>query len=201
MKKDYNFKLSAGNSKLGNIVNINLPAIVTCREDAPCKKDCYACKGMYCWKNVKNRYKLNLEAFLEDKERTKQEILEQLPSMGFCRVHSSGDFVNLEYLNMLVEIAKTATEVKFMAFTKKYELVNEWIKENGKLPENFKIIFSSWYDGWTFDNPYDLPVSHVYNDKIDNKVPESALPCPGKCDKCFMCWKLGSGESVVFNKH
>lgn len=47
-KKIYNmnggkkmFKVTIGNSKLNTICQINLPAILSCREDAPCKKQCY----------------------------------------------------------------------------------------------------------------------------------------------------------------
>ena len=46
--------ISTTNSKLGGTIpSINLPAGLTCRADAPCQKGCYAKKGNWIFKNVK----------------------------------------------------------------------------------------------------------------------------------------------------
>jgi len=196
------FKVTYTNRKLGaTIASINLPAITTCRADAPCKHDCYASHGTFKYKNVANCYNENLRMIKEDIKQAEKDILSQLPLMGFCRIHASGDFVNKEYFEMLIRIAKTAKHVKFMAFTKKYELVNEWIAEHGNLPKNFKIIFSAWYTDWTFENPYNLPIAYIYDKKTDNKIPKNAIPCGGSCQQCMACWMLKKRQCVVFNKH
>lgn len=196
------FKVTNSNRKLGTIVAINLPAGCTCRPDAPCQKECYAKKGNFMFANVKNCYQENLDTFLNNPEQAKKDILEQLPYIGYCRIHASGDFVNKEYFEMIVDIAKQCKRVKFMAFTKKYELVNEYVANGGKIPSNLKIIFSAWFTSdWTFDNPYKFPVSYVYDKKINNPIPKKAIPCGGQCDKCFMCWELKKGQAVRFDKH
>lgn len=198
---DIKFKVTNSNSKLGSICAINLPAIKTCREDAPCKKLCYANKGNFVYKNVKKCYEDNLNAFLKDKEQTKKDIIEQLPIIGFCRIHASGDFVNMEYLEMLVEIAKEVKGVNFMAFTKKYELVNEFIANGNKIPSNFKILFSGWH-GLEMNNPYNLPTAFVrLNNVVDNRIKKTAIECSGKCDKCFACWNVKKKQQVVFHQH
>lgn len=57
-------------SKLGiGIGTVNLPAVTTCRSDAPCKKGCYACKGNFTYSNVKSSLQINLDAFVEDADR------------------------------------------------------------------------------------------------------------------------------------
>ena len=57
-------KVSNTNSKLGGqIYSINLPAVVTCRPDAPCFKSCYARKGNWTFSNVKSSLESNLEAY------------------------------------------------------------------------------------------------------------------------------------------
>ena len=57
-------------SKLGiGIGTVNLPAVMTCRADAPCRKGCYACKGNFMYSNVKSSLQKNLDAFVEDADR------------------------------------------------------------------------------------------------------------------------------------
>ena len=58
--------ISLSNSKLGSIPSINLPPIVTCRPDAPCKSTCYACNGRFRFKNVKQTLESNLEEWKAD---------------------------------------------------------------------------------------------------------------------------------------
>lgn len=65
--------ISLSNSKLGDkIPSFNLPAIVTCRPDAPCKSQCYACKGHWLYPNVKASLKANLDEFINDPENSKR---------------------------------------------------------------------------------------------------------------------------------
>lgn len=192
------FKVSKGNSKLGNIYNINLPAIITCIPNAPCSKDCYACKGMYRFKNVKARYMENLTAYNENSTQVLIDILNQLPDNkhGFCRWHSSGDIVDYDYLFMMSLIAKARPNIKFLCFTKKYDLVNGFLGKYD-MPKNLTIIFSLW-EGLDCYNPFDLPTSTVAEHNIYQEI---AYPCSGHCEDCFVCWKMGKGEQVIFNKH
>lgn len=206
-KKIYNmnggkkmFKVTIGNSKLNTICQINLPAILSCREDAPCKKQCYVRRGCYNYPNIKNIYQENLETFLNNPSQAEEDILNQLPLMGFCRVHSSGDFYNEEYFEMILRIAQKKKKVYFLAFTKKYELVNDYIMRGGDIPKNLKIVFSAWLD-FPMSNPYRFPVAHYYDPKLKNKIPKSAFPCSGQCDQCFICWNLKKRQNVVFEKH
>lgn len=196
------FKVTSGNMKLGSICAINLPYKKTCNPKAPCFKDCYCNKGNMRFPCVVNCYENNYQSFINNPLQAEMDINKQLPAIGYCRVHASGDFMNRSYFDMLIRIARNNKQVKFMAFTKQYNIVNEYLSEGKKIPSNFIIIFSAWYsDSWKVINPFNLPVSYVYNKVVNNTYDEKAFHCTGKCDKCFKCWNLEKGESVVFKKH
>jgi hypothetical protein len=198
------FKVSKGNSKLGRIYNINLPAITSCASDAPCKKSCYANKGTFKYKNVRECYQRNLATFLNTPSQAELDILLQLPHVDsnlvtlYCRIHTSGDFYNLDYLKMIVNICNKRPYIKFMAFTKKYELINNFIDNGGVVPDNLTIIFSHW-EGYNMPNKHLFPCAYVK--EFTNVNLDSSFECAGLCEICYKCWMLKSNESVYFHKH
>lgn len=196
------FKVTNGNSKLGAIPAINLPAIKTCREDAPCRKLCYANKGNFLFKHVKNCYERNLKVFLENPSKAENDILSQIPSLGMIRWHASGDIVNREYLDMMVRIAKQRKQTRFLCFTKKYEMINQYLDEGNTFPKNLKIVFSGWY-GLDVINPYNIPTAYIkLKQQEDNRIKKSALDCIGNCMECGgACWFLKKGQQVFFKQH
>lgn len=194
-------KVTLGNRKLGSIFAINLPALVTCRADAPCRKLCYAKKGHFLYPNVKNLYEENLNAYVTDPKQAELDIISQLPTEGTCRWHASGDIINREYLEMMVRIAKVRKNVKFMCFTKKYELINQYIADGNTFPKNLKMLFSGWY-GLEMDNPYNFPTAYIELKKEhDDRIKKNAIPCTGKCFQCFKCWNVRKGQQVLFQQH
>ncbi len=202
-----NIRITTTNSKLGGFIpSINLPAALTCRADAPCKKGCYALKGNFLYKNVRESHQKNLDYFINNPDLYFNEVIDYLNngdiSYKFFRWHSSGDIVNVRYLQGIIEVAKACPQTKFLCFTKKFNLVNDYLKEN-ELPKNLKIVFSAWDKNFTVDNPFNLPVTYVnFKDSSKNPdIPEFAIPCVGKCYECKSCWSLEKGQSVVFNQH
>lgn len=197
------FKVTNGNSKLGGSIGaINLPALKTCREDAPCRKLCYVKKGNFTFKHVKACYENNLAEYQNNPQQAERDILSQLPLIGMVRWHASGDIIDMNYLKMMVRIAKAAKGVKFMCFTKKYELVNEYLSGGEKIPTNLKIIFSGWY-GLTMDNPFNLPTAYIkLNKQDDERIKKSAMECSGQCTACGgKCWTMKKGQQVLFHQH
>lgn len=198
--------ISITNTKLGDIPSLNLPPILTCRADAPCKKGCYALKGNWRFPNVKNSLANNLQEFLDNKDKFFNEIIDSLNNGVVCyrffRWFASGDIVNMDFLNGMIKTAKKCKQTKFLCFTKKFELVNEYLNNN-KLPSNLKIVFSAWDKTFKVDNPHNLPITYVsFKDSSKNAdIPEMAIPCTGKCETCRACWSLKKGQSVVFNEH
>ena len=200
-------KISITNSKLGDkIPSLNLPAGATCRNDAPCRKGCYALKGNWLYKNVKNSLKNNLDEFMANSEKFFNDIIEYLNNdditYKFFRWFSSGDIVNYEFWLGIVKVAKACPQTKFLLFTKKFNHVNMWLALGHQLPNNLRVVFSGWDENFKIDNPYNLPTTYLYfKDKENKHIPEYAIPCVGSCKSCKACWTLEKGQSVYFNKH
>ena len=200
-------KISNTVSKLGiGIGTVNLPAITTCRSDAPCRKGCYACKGNFVYSNVKSSLQKNLDAFVEDADRFFSILDNQLNMIPFkfFRWHSSGDIVNERYLEGMCWLARKHKNTQFLCFTKKYELVNEYLN-NHKKPKNLVLVLSNW-GNWVCDNPHNLPTAWVeFGVDSDQLIPENANICSGFCGECVStnacCFKFKKGDSVCFKKH
>lgn len=194
-------------SKLGvGIGTVNLPAITTCRMDAPCKKGCYACKGNFMYTNVKTSLQKNLDAFIEDPDRFFTVLHNQLEMIPykFFRWFSSGDIVNERFLEGMCWLARKHKGTQFLCFTKKYELVNEYLNHHRK-PKNLILVFSNW-GNWVCDNPHNLPTAWVeFGTESDNLIPDNANLCGGSCATCVNtsehCWRMQRGDAVKFHKH
>ncbi len=200
-------KISTTNSKLGLIPSVNLPPVVTCRPACPCAMDCYATKGRFRFPNVKNSLMNNYCLYMLEPAtyfaEIKHSINNGMISYSYFRWHASGDFVDSNYFSEVVKIANELPLTKFLAFTKKYELVNEYIQNGGIIPDNLHIVFSAWGDDFKIDNPHSFPVAHVrFKDANQNTmIPTDALECSGDCTNCLQCWNIQRGQSVVFDKH
>lgn len=194
-------------SKLGvGIATLNLPAIKTCRPDAPCKKGCYACKGNFLYTSVKTSLQRNLEAYIENPDRFFNVLHNQLEMIPyrFFRWFSSGDIVDERFLEGMCWLARKHKNTQFLCFTKKYELVNEYLRNHRK-PKNLIIVLSNW-GNWICENPHNLPTAWVeFGTETDKNIPENANVCSGKCFECVNtsehCWRMQKGESVKFKKH
>lgn len=212
-------RISVKVGKLGTAIpSINLPPVITCRADAPCAKcteeggGCYALRGHWLYKNTRNILWNNLYAFRENPKYFFESIAIQTRMFKFARWFSSGDIINMEFLHGMVKVAKKNTDVKYLCFTKKWELVNEYLDSGKRLPSNLKIVFSTWGNVIP-ENPHNLPMTYVrFNlrgkkeeklkiQEMNKKIPEMAIPCTGKCYECQACWSLRKGQAVCFKKH
>ena len=198
-------KISTTNSKLGLIPSVNLVPILTCRKNCPCAKDCYATKGRYRFDNVKKSLIYNYETYMLNPKQYFQDIKDALSgiiSYRYFRWHAAGDMIDEQYFEGMVDLAKALPYTSFLAFTKKFNIVNDYIKSNKVIPDNLHIVFSAWGDDFKVDNPFEFPVAHVrFKDKDNKNIPDTAVECSGDCTNCLQCWKIKHGESVVFNKH
>lgn len=195
-------KVTNGNTKLGRAIsNINLPAVITCRKGAPCFKGCYALKGHFMYQNVKNCMQKNLDAYLANHKKYFDSIAEQTALSKYVRWHSSGDIVDADYFEGMCKVARKNKETHYLCFTKKYEIVNDFLRNGKRIPKNLSIVFSAWSD-WVPENPYNLPMTWVYGKDFNNDmIPTDAIPCAGKCYECQACWSLRKGQNVFFKKH
>lgn len=197
-------KISSGNSKMGNIRSVSLPAGHTCVTGCECNSKCYGRKLERMRPSVRNAYQNNLNVLQTDPETYWREVEAAVMLSRFFRFHVSGDIPDDTYFEHMVDIARTNPHCEILCFTKKYDIVNRHINIIGKLPKNLHIIFSVWRN-FTSDNPYAFPEAHVRYRDGTTTAPENVLECGGNCTECAVtdggCWTLQKGESVIFNEH
>ena len=198
-----NVKISPGNSKLGAIPSVSMPSIKTCRK-CDCQKKCYAHRLERIRKSVREAYQHNYEVLQENPDIYWREVEAAVMLARFFRFHVSGDIINTDYLTHMVDIAARNKHCQILCFTKRYEIVNEYIGLNGSLPNNLHMIFSGWV-GLEMVNPFFLPEAHVRYRDGSTTARAGAHECGGNCSECAVteggCWALKAGEQVVFNEH
>ena len=128
--KIFNFSIPAYKTKSGR---------VTCPFAAACVKYCYAQKGNY------TRFPIVQELMEQKYEISKQNNFNSLMNAEIkkkkathIRIHDSGDFYSVKYLQKWVQIAEFNPSIIFYAYTKSIKFFVDGLL----LPDNMKIIFS-----------------------------------------------------------
>lgn len=196
--------ISHNNGKLGpNIPSVNLPAVTTCRHNAPCAKKCYARKGNMAFPAVRQRAESNLALWEQNPGKYEQDIIGAAFHSRYFRWHSSGDIPDAKYLDMMLRVAHKLPKTSFLVFTKQWEYINNMMDRVEKA-QNLQIVLSAWGE-MIPPNPHNLPMAHIRFKKDAVSLPEGSLECPKYCGDCVMteksCWSLGTGEHVCFNEH
>ena len=205
--KSNEISMSNNNSKTGKAcLNLAFP-LCTCREDAPCKDGCYAGKGCQQIATVQGAYYRNLRLYYDDPANFFNQIYCKITFSGLPKVRwfDSGDIADAEFFERMVEVCEKTPNVKHMAFTKKYEIVNDYIDKNGKLPDNLNVLFSAWDKFWEVTNPHNFGIAYIdFNDKrLNPEFPANAFRCPGRestCSACGVCFSK-KVKAVIFNQH
>ena len=106
-------------------------------------------------------------------------------------------------------VANTLPNIQFMSYTKKYDIINEYLDKGNKIPDNLNIIFSAWDKNWKVENPYDLAIAYVdfKNSELNPEIPPYAYLCPCAdktqhvtCSMCQACWNKKL-KAVKFLEH
>ena len=115
-------------SKLHNkkIVNFGIPADTsadgtpTCPFAKDCKKYCFAKKGHYVMgaakRSYERRYQLTKSFYFVDIMTAALAYVKP----DYVRIHDSGDFYSIGYINNWIEIMSKFPEIKFYAYTKSF---------------------------------------------------------------------------------
>lgn len=192
--------ISYSNIKTGAIPSFSFPPVVTCANCTECMKDCYALKMTRFHKSVGVCWRKNLELWQTNKKAVEYAIISSAMMSRYFRYFIGGDIVDMDFLDMMCKIAVICSHCKFLCFTKKYDMVNEYFNHFG-MPSNLQIIFSCWGNQIPA-NPHNLPMSNVIFDK---KTPSYGYVCGGNCGNCIHqglgCWQLQKGDIVWFYKH
>ena len=114
---------------------------------------------------------------------------------AFFRFNAHGELINEINLINYVNIALKNPHCNFSLWTKRFDIVSKYFKDNKK-PKNFILIYS---------NPKInniLKVVPKYFDKTFNNVKEDLKKekqnCTGqKCKDCLLCYKLDSTNTII----
>ncbi len=198
--------ISAGNTKLGAIPSVSLLPVIDCGNCKACKLSCYDLRHDLIYKTVKSSRATNSAIYAADPERYFREIDAWL-TLNYPRAfrwHIGGDIKGVEYLANMVKIAENHPDIKFLAFTKQFAVVNKYLDEGGQIPDNLNILFSGWV-GQEMENPYDLPTTHPLFADGRTSAHDGARLCTGNCSECLkddrLCWNCKPGDEIIFVAH
>lgn len=211
--EDIKLCISKGNRKIGRVMNVSLPPVITCHNCKECKHFCYDIKACLQYPNtVIDARMRNYVVLLKDRESYFARIdaaISRRRANKFFRWHVAGDIVDADYFAHMVAIAAAHPDFIFWTYTKHYSVVNGYCAENGgrdAIPENFHIMFSEW-DGMELVNPYNFPVFTVKMKTGNINHPDPAYfddmwKCPGNCDVCKAANRgCLAGENTYCDEH
>ena len=183
--------ISGGNRKIGRVMNVSLPPILTCPNCKHCKWYCYDIKACMQYPDtVIDARVRNLVILMKDRDEFFRRIdakMSRRRKNKFFRFHVSGDIMDIDYLDRIIDIARKHNDFVIWTYTKSYNIINEWIRINDRdnLPKNLHIMFSKW-DGVEMPNENEMPV-FACRMQEGNKDPmnwDDMWKCPGNCDVC-----------------
>lgn len=189
-KDDIKLCISAGNKKIGRVLNVSLPPIFTCPNCSECRYFCYDVKACLQYKNVRQARARNLVLLRTNKDSYFGQIRQKIARSRKCRAfrwHVSGDILDMAYLEEMIKIAEEFPSWTFWTYTKNYQVINAYCATHGGskdcIPGNLSIMFSRW-EGLEMYNPYHFPefACEMYMDEYKDSHP---YLCPGNCDICL----------------
>lgn len=200
--------ISDGNDKMGAVASVSLLPLVTCpgRCAHTCGAKCYAAKIANMRPSVLAAYARNTAMAIHCPDLFWAAVRVAMAGVRWFRFHVSGDILNADYLQRMIDAVAAAPWCQVLVFTKRYSLVNDWIAAHGgtraALPANLHLLFSAW-PGLEMDNRYNFPVAAVV---MRGQDPDPAwLVCGGNCFDCACrgvgCWVLQAGQVVCFREH
>jgi len=204
---DLHIKLSYGNRKTGALVpSVSLIPVADCGNCKMCSRGCYDIRNVCYLKSVQVTRAINSALLQRDPVGYMLQIKNAVKFLRFFRWHVGGDIKDPAYLVWMVAIAEETPECQFLAFTKMYDIVNDYLDLHETFPSNLHIILSGW-KGDTDVNPHNLPVSSpVWKDGSQScMVTDDAIWCQGDCSACAEsnggCWAAKKGQTILFEAH
>ena len=196
--------ISKGNRKIGRVMNVSLPPIISCGNCGECSKLCYDIKACLQYPatviDARIRNWMVLQKNRDEYFGRIRKAISRRRLHKYFRWHVAGDIIDLPYFEEMVEIAWEHPEFTFWTYTKMYGIVNMFVEKYGReaIPKNLHVMFSEWR-GMPMINPYGFPEFRVVFK--DEKRP-NGFYCPGNCDICKkICRGCIVGETVYCDEH
>jgi hypothetical protein len=116
--------ISEGNDKT-SCYSFDLPAKVTCPGATElCASKCYAFKLASAYPNVGRKYLRNQE--FANSAKFVRYMIDNIPRKCEFRIHVSGDFYSVEYIQKWKAIAKARPDVTFYTYTRSWRIEELW---------------------------------------------------------------------------
>ena len=203
--EDIHVYISSGNRKTGfSVPSVSLIPVADCGNCASCSRLCYDLRNDCIYNGVTSTRAKNSALAHNAIDRYFFEIKKACKAFRFFRWHIGGDILNAAYLAGVLDVAVCNPHCTFLIFTKRYDLINDYISNGGEIPSNLQVIFSAW-PGAKMVNPYNMPVSSPLFVDGSHAAGPDPISCPGNCSNCAVmgsgCWTLKRGQGVVFAAH
>ena len=206
---DIKMCISTGNDKIGKTLNVSLAPIITCKNCKECQKYCYDVKAVLAYPSCMDARARNTALFMKDRNAFFARLHKRMKNRRArkaLRFHVSGEIVDINHLERIIETAKMFPDWTIWTYTKVYWIVNKYVREHGNsrkvaIPANLHIMFSEW-DGLKMNNPYGFPTFRCILKDKPQKLRKGEMVCPGNCDYCLK-HKVGcvAGKSVATVEH
>ena len=155
---------------------------------------CYAFKGCYVFRVVKEAQARRLKILLSDMFAWKRAMVSLLEKKyrrktgdeRVFRFHDSGDIQSVEHLSAIVEIANLLPSIKFWLPTRERKMVTEWLSSGKSFPANLVVRISAAMVG---QETGPLPEGTLGSTVGAN----TGHACPARnqgnaCGDCRACW-------------
>lgn len=169
----------------------------TCK-DKDGNPTCYATKGNYNFPSVQKALAIRTLLTRKCLSWLKRCIMAQIEAdkIDMCRIHASGDFDSMEYLQMWVSIVRAFPNVKFWTYTK----IREFETAFDSFP-NANIV-KSVIDGYGYNYGHCDYIMDVYNDLTAKGETVHICRCGVDSEQhCSNCTGCSVNRYVLFIEH
>lgn len=199
-----NVSISNRNSKMGDVASVSTLPFLTCPGccAGTCGPKCYAAKIANLRPSCLKAYAMNTAIAIYRPDLYWSAVDLAIKAVRFFRFHVSGDIIDKKYFVHMIDAARNNPHCEILCFTKKFDIVNAWIDENGGIPANLHLLFSGWTN---LDpvNPHNLPETNVIEKGAEPA--ENWKICGGNCFNCACrgvgCWQAQRGDVIAFPIH
>lgn len=177
-----------------------------------CENYCYAVRDAKLYHNtVIPSVAKNTLIMRNDMDGCFKQLKEQLVSKkaNILRYHSSGEIETYDQLLHMVRLATEMPQVKFYFYTKRFNILENYLKRNDKLPDNLVANVSEW-KGNTKGYKLDGLNVFMYDDGTDQRM-KSIVHCPAvdakghktgvTCSQCGRCFSNNAGLITAVYAH
>lgn len=194
----FGISLGEGNKKVGDVFTFSLPSYTTCPGASPwCLKHCYAYRYEKLRPACRSAYDRNL-ALAQNTEKFVETMIGVLPRILPCmRIHVSGDFFNVEYVNAWLRISSAFPQTLFWTYTRSWIVpeLREPLEQLQSLP-NFQLLAST--DPTMPRPPKDWRVAFIHNDaRAHGMLCNRLTDEQDSCLACGYCFRQHNGNVIL----